>query len=181
MCGGLPHLTATQNETVAGMADFPAYRNGKDNWIIGGTSMLGLRKILLMLVPCTLSVCVHAGGGPLLDTPTSWDEGSISYPQGQANITAVILRIEEGDEPPFHCHPVPTMGYVLKGEIEVETSGGKTAIFKQGDSVVEVMRTVHRGKALQAPVEIVVFYAGAEGIPTTVLPADDPNNQYCDA
>jgi hypothetical protein len=44
-----------------------------------------------------------------------------------------------------------------------------------------VMRTVHRGKALKGPVEIVVFYAGAQDVPTTVLPADDVDHQYCDS
>ena len=136
-----------------------------------------LVAVLLVILPSLAT----AGRGPLLDTQTSWDGEAISYPAGQANITAVILRIEEGDEPPFHCHPVPTMGYVLQGEIEVETADGKTAIFKQGESVVEVMRTVHRGRALKSPVEIIVFYAGAENVPTTVLPADDPDQQHCDS
>ncbi len=83
--------------------------------------------------------------------------------------------------PPFHCHPVPTMGYVLKGVAEVQTSSGKTITLKEGDSVVEVMRTVHRGRAIQGPVEILVFYAGAVGVPTTVMPGDDPDGVYCDS
>ena len=36
----------------------------------------------------------------------------------------------------------------------------------------------HRGRAVEAPVKIVVFYAGAEGMPVTVLPENDPNNRY---
>ena len=116
---------------------------------------------------------------PILQTRTSWDGGEIVYPEGQAEITSIILKIGEGAEPPFHCHPVPTMGYVLKGSVEVETSKGDKVLLQQGDSVVEVMRTVHRGLAVDAPAEIVVFYAGAEGVPVTVLPEDDPDNTYC--
>lgn len=123
----------------------------------------------------------QAGVEPMLETSTSWDGGKLVYPSGDARVTAVILRIEEGETPPFHCHPVPTMGYVLKGAVEVETKSGKKAIFKAGESVVEVLGTVHRGVAVQAPVEIVVFYAGAEGVPNTVLPEDDPDGDYCEA
>lgn len=116
---------------------------------------------------------------PLLQSSTSWDGEAFSYPGGKAEITSVMLRIEEGAEPPFHCHPVPTMAYVLSGSLEVETSAGKKVLLQPGESVVEVMRTVHRGIAVAAPAEIVVFYAGAEGIPVTVLPENDPDNKYC--
>jgi len=129
---------------------------------------------------CLALVAVTArGADPLLQTTRSWDGGAIAYPDGDAQITSVILRLEEGQVPPFHCHPVPTMGYVLKGKLEVETQAGRKAVFSAGESVVEVMRTVHRGTAIEAPVEIIVFYAGATDLPDTVLPADDPDNRYC--
>ena len=110
---------------------------------------------------------------------TSWDGGQIAYPQGEAEITSVVLRIEEGQDPPFHCHPVPTMGYVLNGTVEIETSDGKKKRVGAGESLVEVMNTVHRGKAVEGPVEIVVFYAGAVGVPVTVRPEDDPEGRHC--
>ena len=124
-------------------------------------------------------ICPLLGAEPLLQSTSSWDGGEIAYPGGNAEITSIILRVEEGAEPPFHCHPVPTMGYVLQGSLEVETRKGDKVLLKQGESVVEVMRTVHRGIAVDAPAEIVVFYAGAEGVPVTVLPEDDPDNTYC--
>jgi hypothetical protein len=59
---------------------------------------------------------------------------------------------------------------------------GDTQRFEEGSSVVEVMNTVHRCQAVGGPVDIVVFYAGAEGIPTTVLPGtDDARAWSCDA
>ncbi|MDZ7784268.1 MAG: cupin domain-containing protein [Halioglobus sp.] len=117
---------------------------------------------------------------PLLQTRTTWEGGAIVYPEGKAQVTAVILSLAPGDEPAFHCHPVPTMGYVLEGEIEVETSEGEKAVFREGQAVAEVMGTVHRGRALDGPARIVVFYAGAVDMPNTVLPADDPDGRYCD-
>jgi quercetin dioxygenase-like cupin family protein len=115
----------------------------------------------------------------LLETRTSWNGGTLAYPQGPVQITSFILRLEEGDQPRFHCHPVPTMGYVLKGRIKVETSDGNTATFQAGQSVVEVMRTVHRGTAVGGPVEIIVFYAGSADMPNTVFPEDEAAARYC--
>ena len=65
------------------------------------------------------------------------------------------------------------MGYILRGTLEVETISGKTQRFDAGSSVVEVMKTSHRGRAVNGPVEVIVFYAGAVGIPTTVFPNGD--------
>lgn len=115
----------------------------------------------------------------LLQSQTSWDGGEIAYPQGQAEITSFILRIEEGQTPRFHCHPVPTFGYVLQGTVEIETKDGNKIVLTQGESAIEVMRTVHRGRAIDGPVEIVVFYAGAVGVPNTVFPEDEHSAEHC--
>jgi len=116
---------------------------------------------------------------PLNKTQTSWDDGVIYYPQGQAEITSVKLRIEENQLTEFHCHPVPTFGYVLYGELVIETKNGKKITLKEGESVVEVMRTIHRGRAINGPVELIVFYAGSTTIPNTVLPEHDIKKKYC--
>ena len=128
---------------------------------------------LLVLMPAMLTA------EELLRSQTSWDGGEIEYPAGSAEITSFILRLDEGSVPKFHCHPVPTFGYVLQGEVEIETRDGKKTILKQGESAIEVMRTVHRGRAIGGPAEIVVFYAGAVDVPNTVFPADDPQGEYC--
>jgi hypothetical protein len=41
------------------------------------------------------------------------------------------------------------------------------------------MHTVHRGRAIGGPAEIVVFYAGAIGVPVTVMPEQDPDGLHC--
>lgn len=138
--------------------------------------------VVLLAVLASGVAPVSAVGAPqvLLRTGADWAGSDIVYPAGDAEVTAVILRIEEGETPPFHCHPVPTFGYVLRGVVEVQMRDGRTAVFREGQAVVEVMRSVHRGRALEAPVEILVFYAGAAEMPTTVLPEDDPQGAYCD-
>lgn len=116
----------------------------------------------------------------LLKTTKTWSGEDIVYPKGTAEISSHRLIIKSGQITPFHCHPVPTLGYILKGEVEVETKGGEKKRFKKGDSVVEVLRTVHRGKAINGPVEIVVFYVGESHVPNTVFPEDDKAHTYCD-
>jgi len=131
-----------------------------------------LSLILLFYVPIAYST-------DLIQSRTSWDGGEVFYPEGQLQITSKKLNIKKGETTRFHCHPVPTFGYVLSGVIEVETKDGRKIQFTQGESVVEVMRTVHRGKAIGGDIEIVVFYAGAVSMPNTVLPENDPEHQYC--
>jgi len=105
----------------------------------------------------------------LLQTSTSWDGGSIRYPAGTAQVTAVHMRMTAAQVAPLHCHPVPALGFMLAGRLQVETATGKTTVFEPGDSVVEVMNTWHRGRVVEGPVEFIVFYAGATGITNTVL------------
>ena len=109
----------------------------------------------------------------------SWNGGSFSYPSGFPEITARTLTLDGSQPIPFHCHPVPTMAHVLHGELEVETLNGQKKVFSQGDSLVEVMGTVHRGVVITAPVELIVFYAGAIGVPNTVLADDNTAKSYC--
>ena len=136
-------------------------------------------KMLAIGALTWLSMSALAAPEQLLKSTTSWDGGEISYPTGDAEITSIILRLEPGQTSKYHCHPIPTLGYVLKGEVEVETLDGKKIRLKKGDAAVEVMRTVHRGIAIDGPVEILVFYAGATNMPTTVLPNTEAAKTYC--
>ncbi|MCP4874442.1 MAG: cupin domain-containing protein [Gammaproteobacteria bacterium] len=136
-----------------------------------------IKKLILCAVISLWILC--ANSEELLKSSTSWDGGKIEYPKGKPEITSVKLKISENKIVPFHCHPVPTLGYILKGKLEVETKDGKKIVLNEGESVTEVMRTVHRGKALDEPVEIIVFYAGATSIPNTVFPENDPEFNYC--
>jgi quercetin dioxygenase-like cupin family protein len=106
----------------------------------------------------------------LLKTPTTWNGGSFTYPKGKAEVTIINIKLAEGKSAPMHCHPIPTAGYILEGKIEVTLKSGESQIFKKGDAVMEVSHTIHNGKAIDGPVELLVFYAGAEGIPHTELP-----------
>jgi quercetin dioxygenase-like cupin family protein len=116
----------------------------------------------------------------LLKSDHSWNSESFYYPSGEPEITSVKLTLLQGKDAPFHCHPVPTMGFISKGKVLLETPDGKSAEYGAGESVVEVMQKLHRGKALSEEAEIIVFYAGVKNIPNTVFPEDIENfKRYC--
>ena len=71
---------------------------------------------------------------------------------------------------PLHWHPVINAAVILKGALALELVDGSTRTFREGEALIEVVNTIHTGRALGTqPVELVVFYAGVEGSPTTVL------------
>jgi quercetin dioxygenase-like cupin family protein len=105
----------------------------------------------------------------LLNSGTSWNGGSFAYPDGAPKVTAVKIRLKNGESTPIHCHPVPLYAYILKGRLRVTTGYGQTRVFKRGEAMIEVMDTWHQGKAINGPVELVAFYSGVEGTEDTEL------------
>lgn len=116
----------------------------------------------------------------LLVTKKSWDQSRFSYPTiGEAEMTAVRITLKENEQTPDHCHPVPVFGYMLRGQIEVKTNNGKSAIFTAGDAIAEVMNKIHNGKAIGGDAELIVFYAGSTSMPNTILSNDEKYKIYC--
>ncbi len=103
----------------------------------------------------------------LMQTSESWDGGSFAYPDGEAEVTAVRISMPDGHQADYHCHPMPTFGYIASGRLRVDTRDGKSTEFTAGDVVSEAMNTLHRGTVIEGPVELLVFYAGAKGQQTT--------------
>lgn len=135
-----------------------------------------LSFLCLLLMPVLLT----AAPEQLLKSEQSWNGDNFSYLAGKPEITSVKLTLQQGKDAPFHCHPVPTMGFIAKGKVLLETPDGKSAEYSEGQSVVEVMQKLHRGKALSEEAEIIVFYAGVKDIPNTVFPEDKENfKRYC--
>lgn len=101
---------------------------------------------------------------PLLKTQTSWDGTPLQYPQGQAEITGMLVELAPGAATGWHSHPVPSFGMVLEGEIEVTLDNGKTRRIKAGEAVAEVVHTLHNGRNVgPGTLKLIVFYAGAAG------------------
>lgn len=100
----------------------------------------------------------------VLKTQSSWDGKPLAYPEGQAEVTGMLIEIAPGGETGWHLHPVPSFGMVLEGELEVQLKNGAIKRLKAGEALAEVVNTLHNGRNTgQAPVKLVVFYAGAAG------------------
>jgi quercetin dioxygenase-like cupin family protein len=105
----------------------------------------------------------------LLKTTQSWNGATIKYPEGQAEITSLMIEIAPGGETQWHEHSVPSFGVVLEGTLEVSLTDGRKKIINPGEAVAEVIATAHNGRNIgKTPVKLLVFYAGAVGKQLTV-------------
>ena len=107
----------------------------------------------------------------LVNSTKEWDGQSLpEYPDGQAEIKVLRIKIPSGVTLPWHYHPVINAAVILKGNLELYLEDGRTKVFGPGEALVEVVNTVHAGKSIgNDDVELVVFYAGNKGQSTTVL------------
>lgn len=106
---------------------------------------------------------------PLLKTTQTWDGAPIKYPEGQAEITSLMIEVAPGGETSWHEHPVPSFGAVLEGTLEVTLTDGRKKLIKSGEALAEVIATAHNGRNVgNTPVKLLVFYAGAVGKQLTV-------------
>lgn len=107
----------------------------------------------------------------LVKTTHSWDGTRLpEYPEGQPEITILKISIPAGTRLETHSHPVINAGVLLKGELTVYTEKGDVFKLKAGDPIVEVVNTLHYGiNEGDETAEILVFYAGIQNMPFTVL------------
>lgn len=106
----------------------------------------------------------------LLQKQDSWNGIRYkAYPKGQPELTMLKLTIAPHTALPWHSHPVPNAGYILSGSITVhDRLSGKTQTFHPGEAFAESVDTEHRGESGEEPTVLLITYAGAAGIPTSV-------------
>ena len=103
-----------------------------------------------------------------LRTDSSWDGKQIEYPQGQAEVTGMLIEVDPGQETGWHRHSVPSFAMVIEGELEVTLQDGRKKLLKAGDLLAEVVDVAHTGRNVgTGVVKLVVFYAGAKGVTLT--------------
>ena len=107
----------------------------------------------------------------ILNTTTAWNGEAIRYPDGQAQITGLMVEIPVGKETGWHSHPVSSFGVIVEGELEITLKDGRKKLIKAGQALAEVINTMHNGKNVgTVPVKLYVFYAGATGLALTEKP-----------
>ena len=142
--------------------------------------------LLLSLSP--LPLMAHDGHGAaalgvtveeLVNASQQWDGQPLpDYPRGQPLLKVLRIGIPSGVVLPWHTHPVINAAVILRGTLALNLKDGTTRVFQTGEAIVEVIDTVHTGQAIGAEdVEVVVFYAGVEGVLTTVLQQPQPAAQ----
>jgi quercetin dioxygenase-like cupin family protein len=112
----------------------------------------------------------HVRVDQLLQATRSWDGSEYTrYVNGQPQITILRISIPPNTALDWHEHPMISAGYVVSGQITLETRGTRERkTLHAGQALAESVDTVHRGYTTQQPVELVVFYAGAVGLPLSV-------------
>lgn len=106
----------------------------------------------------------------ITESNLAWNGDSLpNYPIGKPKISIVKVTIPPNSELPRHYHPVINAGVLLKGKLTVVDIKGNILEMKAGDPIIEVVNTIHYGKNNgDEPAEILVFYAGAEGMEIVV-------------
>jgi quercetin dioxygenase-like cupin family protein len=108
----------------------------------------------------------------VLKAQNSWDGKPLAYPQGQAQVTGLLIEIAPGGETGWHLHTVPSFAMVTEGELEVHLKDGSVNRLKAGDMLAEVVNTLHNGRNVgKGPVKLVVFYTGVADSKLTVMEA----------
>lgn len=106
---------------------------------------------------------------PLAKTSASWDGKPTVYPAGAAEVTTLVVELAAGAQTGWHEHPVPSFAYVIEGALEVTREGGATKVLRAGETLSEVVGTLHNGRALDGkPVKLLVLYTGAAGQTLTI-------------
>ena len=107
----------------------------------------------------------------LADSTRQWDGTLLpNYPQGQPEIKVLRIKIPAGVTLPWHYHPVINAAVILDGTLELYLQNGSKKRYESGDTLIEVVNTLHSGKAVGSKdVHLIVFYAGEKGQQTTIL------------
>jgi quercetin dioxygenase-like cupin family protein len=103
----------------------------------------------------------------LSQSTSSWDGTAYAaYPSGAPELTVLKITIPAHASLPWHTHPIPNAAYVVSGELTVEKKDtGEKRILTAGQVLPELVGQLHRGTSGDAPVVLIVFYAGAKGVP----------------
>lgn len=140
---------------------------------------LGMNKLItfVFFIPLLLISCatkknfqdIHVE--TLLKTTKSWNGSDLPYySDGVPEITILKITIPPKTSLKMHKHPFINAGILTKGNLTVVTEMDQTLHLRKGDSISELVNTWHYGKNTGSkPAEIIVFYAGIEGEPISII------------
>ena len=106
----------------------------------------------------------------LIRTCESWDGAPLpDFPVGKPELRVLRLEFPAGANTEWHHHPVMNYGIVQQGELTIVCQDGREKTFHEGEALVEVIGTVHRGenRGLK-PVILNMFYFASPGAEITI-------------
>jgi len=106
----------------------------------------------------------------ILRSSQSWDGAALpDYPSERPELVAKRMIFPVGAKTGWHSHTVINYGIVEQGELTIVCEGGLEQTFSQGQAIVEVVGTVHRGENRGTkPVILNMFYVSAPGLEVTI-------------
>jgi quercetin dioxygenase-like cupin family protein len=131
------------------------------------------------------SFCTHV----MLKDTTTWDGAPVKFlrtktPEVEMQ-SKVFVPLAYND---WHIHRAPLYIYVERGEFEVILLDGKKKTWKEGESFLEVVNTIHKGgnPSTTNDAKLVIAVAGKVGLPFMdawpwKTPPTDPNDDDCHA
>ena len=96
----------------------------------------------------------------LIRTSQSWDGAMLpDFPQGQPELRVIRLEFPIGAKTGWHHHSVVNYGIVQQGDLTIVCQDGTEKTFHEGEALVEVIGTIHRGENRGSkPVILNMFY-----------------------
>ncbi len=139
-----------------------------------------IKRLLLVGSLALISACASAPATKpvdaqlLLRTSTAWDGSPYpDYPTASPELSLLKIRIAPDTSLDWHHHPAPSVGYLLAGELRVETRDGRKKLLRAGEALAELTGIVHRGHSGSQGAELIVFHASSPGVPLSLLAEQD--------
>ena len=106
----------------------------------------------------------------LIRTSESWDGVALpDFPQGKPELRVIRLDFPVGAKTGWHHHTVVNYGIVQQGDLTIVCQDGSERTFHEGEPLVEVIGTIHRGENRgRKPVVLVMFYYSEPGAEITI-------------
>ena len=106
----------------------------------------------------------------LIRTSQSWDGAPLpDFPQGKPELQVIRLDFPVGAKTGWHHHTVVNYGIVQQGELTIVCQDGAERTFHEGEALVEVIGTIHRGENRgKKPVILNMFYFSIPGAEITI-------------
>ena len=106
----------------------------------------------------------------LIRTSQTWDGTDLpDFPQGKPELTVLRMTFPIGAVTGWHHHTAVNYGIVEQGELTIVCEDGSERTFHEGEAIVEVVGTIHRGENRGSkPVILNMFYYAEPGQVLTI-------------